>query len=39
MATATEAEYGKVSLAVIERESVGTAQATARTASLTREPV
>ena len=34
MATATDAEYGKVSLAVIERESVGTAQATARTASL-----
>jgi biopolymer transport protein ExbD len=36
MATATDAEYGKVSLAVIERESVGaTATATtARTASL-----
>jgi biopolymer transport protein TolR len=34
MATATDADYGKVSLAVIERESVGTAPATARTASL-----
>ena len=34
MATATDADYGKVSLAVIERESVGTAQGTARTASL-----
>jgi biopolymer transport protein ExbD len=35
MATATEAEYGKVSLAVIERETGGAAAATARTASLT----
>ena len=34
MATATDAEYGKVSLAVIERESGGAAPATARTASL-----
>jgi biopolymer transport protein TolR len=34
MATATEAEYGKVSLAVIERETGGAAPATARTASL-----
>lgn len=34
MATCTEAEYGKVSLAVIERES-RTPAATARTASLT----
>ena len=35
MATATDAEYGKVSLAVIERETGGAAPATARTASLT----
>ena len=34
MATATDAEYGKVSLAVIERESGGAVPATARTASL-----
>ena len=34
MATATDAEYGKVSLAVIERETGGAAPATARTASL-----
>ena len=35
MATATDAEYGKVSLAVIEREGGATAAAkTARTASL-----
>jgi len=34
MATATDAEYGKVSLAVIEREG-GAVPATARTASLT----
>lgn len=34
MATATDADYGKVSLAVIERESGGSAPATARTASL-----
>jgi biopolymer transport protein TolR len=35
MATATEADYGKVSLAVIEREGLGAAAATkARTASL-----
>jgi hypothetical protein len=34
MATATDAEYGKVSLAVIEREGGGAAPAAARTASL-----
>jgi biopolymer transport protein ExbD len=34
MATATDAEYGKVSLAVIERETGGAAPASARTASL-----
>ena len=34
MATATDAEYGKVSLAVIERETGGAAPAAARTASL-----
>jgi biopolymer transport protein ExbD len=34
MATATDAEYGKVSLAVIERETGGAVPATARTASL-----
>jgi biopolymer transport protein TolR len=34
MATATEAEYGKVSLAVIERETGAAAPAAARTASL-----
>jgi biopolymer transport protein TolR len=34
MATATDAEYGKVSLAVIERENGGAAPAAARTASL-----
>jgi biopolymer transport protein TolR len=34
MATATQADYGKVSLAVIERETGGTAPATPRTASL-----
>lgn len=34
MATCTDAEYGKVSLAVIERERRGGAPATARTASL-----
>jgi biopolymer transport protein TolR len=34
MATATDAEYGKVSLAVIERETGGAAPAAQRTASL-----
>ena len=34
MATATDADYGKVSLAVIERASGGAAPAAARTASL-----
>jgi biopolymer transport protein ExbD len=34
MATATDAEYGKVSLAVIERETGGAVPPTARTASL-----
>ena len=34
MATCTDAEYGKVSLAVIERETGGAGRATARTASL-----
>jgi biopolymer transport protein ExbD len=34
MATATDADYGKVSLAVIERETAGAAPAAARTASL-----
>ncbi|HEY7638855.1 MAG TPA: biopolymer transporter ExbD [Steroidobacteraceae bacterium] len=35
MATATDADYGKVSLAVIERETGGAVPARARTASLT----
>ena len=34
MATATDAEYGKVSLAVIEREGGGAIATTQRTASL-----
>jgi biopolymer transport protein ExbD len=34
MATATDADYGKVSLAVIERAGAAAAPATARTASL-----
>jgi hypothetical protein len=34
MATATDADYGKVSLAVIERAGAPAAPATARTASL-----
>ena len=34
MATCTDAEYGKVSLAVIERETAARPATTARTASL-----
>ena len=34
MATCTDAEYGKVSLAVIERETGGAVATTERTASL-----